>query len=66
MDYYMYVDNDSMHLREELYNYTWATDKNDKPLDKPIDKWNHLIDSIRYVQTTYSNQKSSEIDLVVI
>ena len=32
----------------EISNYTWAKDKFDKPINKPIDMFNHLMDAMRY------------------
>lgn len=32
----------------EISNYTWAKDKFDKPVNKPIDDFNHLMDAMRY------------------
>lgn len=35
-------------LQNELLNYTWEKDRNDKNLDTPIDDFNHALDAIRY------------------
>ena len=43
-DYDLIVDPDSMELIKELNNYTWAT----KGQTKPVPKWDHCIDAIRY------------------
>ena len=32
----------------EISNYTWDKDKFDKPINKPIDMFNHLMDAMRY------------------
>ena len=37
------------NLRKEFRSYKWATDKNGNSLNKPIDKFNHLLDALRYV-----------------
>lgn len=42
------VEGSSNYLME-LTMYTWAKDRDGKPLDKPIDDWNHLIDPTRYI-----------------
>lgn len=39
----------SDNLLRELTMYVWATDRDGKPLDKPIDNYNHLIDPTRYI-----------------
>lgn len=44
----LFVTEDSINLQEELRNYTWAKDKDDRYTNMPIDKWNHLIDAVRY------------------
>lgn len=39
------------HLVEfmtEFANYSWALDKEGKPTNKPVDDFNHFIDSLRY------------------
>ena len=43
-DYDLIVDPSSKELIKELNNYVWAT----KGQTKPVDKWNHCIDAIRY------------------
>ena len=39
----------SANLRNELGRYKWKTDSSGKSLNIPIDRWNHLIDPLRYV-----------------
>tara|TARA_R110000796_G_scaffold62906_1_gene145018 strand:+ start:330 stop:1484 length:1155 start_codon:yes stop_codon:yes gene_type:complete len=36
------------NLMKEMENYKWLEDKNGNLLNKPEDKWNHLIDALRY------------------
>ena len=38
----------SANLINELYNYTWEKDKNDRLLNMPIDAFCHLLDAARY------------------
>lgn len=38
----------STNLIKELRSYCWDKDKEGKALNKPIDKFNHLIDAVRY------------------
>ena len=45
----IYVTRGSENILRELSLYVWATDRDGKSLDKPIDDHNHAIDSIRYV-----------------
>jgi len=42
------VTSDSTDLIKELRYYSWDQDKNGKKLNKPIDKYNHAIDAVRY------------------
>ena len=44
----LFVTKDSLNLIEELRNYTWAKDKDGTLLNQPIDKFNHLLDALRY------------------
>lgn len=48
----LYVTKDSINLIKELRNYVWAKDKDGNPLNEPIDKFNHLIDALRYALWT--------------
>ena len=43
-DYDLIVDEQSINLIKELNNYSWL----EKKSNTPIDKYNHLIDAIRY------------------
>lgn len=44
----LFVTKDSLNLIEELRNYCWAKDKDGNTLNQPIDKFNHLLDALRY------------------
>lgn len=48
----LYVTKDSINLINELRNYTWAKDKDGNDLNQPIDKYNHLLDALRYATWT--------------
>ena len=43
-DYDLVIDEGSTGIVKELNNYVWS----DKKSGKPVDKWNHFIDAIRY------------------
>lgn len=43
-----YFTKRSINLIKEARNYTWAKDRDGKPLNQPIDKWNHILDAMRY------------------
>lgn len=44
LEFKIIVTKESYNIKRELSNYVW----NDKKSNIPIDKWNHLIDAIRY------------------
>lgn len=47
--YSLNVTTRSTGLIKEFRNYKWAVDRDGKALNKPIDMFNHSIDSCRYV-----------------
>ena len=53
-DFDLIVDNDSINLIKELNNYAWLERKS----NTPIDKFNHLIDAIRYAVTYQLQNKN--------
>ena len=42
----------------EISNYTWAKDKFDNKINKPIDDFNHLMDALRYALEGYVKGES--------
>jgi len=42
------VTSRSKNLINELQNYIWMRDKEGNKINKPIDKYNHAIDAMRY------------------
>jgi phage terminase large subunit len=47
--YKVNVTERSLNLKKEINNYKWKwDDEQDKPLNIPIDLWNHLLDAARY------------------
>lgn len=48
----------------EMKKYRWAKDKDDKTLNKPIDKDNHFIDALRYVALNRLNKKRGKYVVV--
>lgn len=45
----IFITSRSYNAIKEFKNYTYKQDKNGKWLNEPIDDWNHIIDSVRYV-----------------
>ena len=57
----MYITERSVDLINELRKYVWDTNRQGEKLAKPIDKYNHGIDAMRYIYTdTYDNKHSGE------
>ncbi len=46
--YKLRVTKRSVNVIKELRSYTWDTDRTGEKLNKPIDKYNHSIDALRY------------------
>lgn len=44
----IYVHPRCVNTIVEMSNYVWATDKDGKLVNKPIDDYNHLMDALRY------------------
>lgn len=60
----LFVTEDSLELISELRKYTWLVDKNGKALNRPIDKYNHAIDAIRYaVATKLTEHSNTTVDI---
>ena len=47
--YELKITRRSVNLRMELSRYKWKTDRSGRTLNEPVDRWNHLIDPLRYV-----------------
>ena len=47
--YKINVTRRSTNLRKELGRYKWKVDRSGKPVNEPVDSWNHLIDPLRYI-----------------
>tara|TARA_R110000868_G_scaffold25972_2_gene100619 strand:+ start:1153 stop:2358 length:1206 start_codon:yes stop_codon:yes gene_type:complete len=47
-EYKMHITRKSINLENELRKYKWMEDKSGKVLNKPVDAYNHAIDSLRY------------------
>ena len=51
-DVVIHITKRSTNLKTELQKYKWATNKDGKSLNVPIDAYNHSIDGIRYFYQT--------------
>jgi phage terminase large subunit len=47
--YQLNITRNSINLRNELGRYKWRTDRSGKTINEPVDRWNHLVDPLRYV-----------------
>ena len=47
--YKINITRRSVNLRRELGRYKWKADRSGKPINEPVDAWNHLIDPLRYI-----------------
>lgn len=56
----IYYTENSHNIEEEVLNYSWKVDKEDKSLNIPIDAYNHAIDAIRYRITSIETFKITE------
>ena len=56
----VYYTARSHNIEEEVLNYSWKIDKEDKSLNVPIDAYNHALDAIRYKLTDIINFKPIE------
>jgi phage terminase large subunit len=46
--YKLYVTSNSSNVIKEMRNYKYIEDKNGDLTNKPVDKWNHSCDALRY------------------
>lgn len=47
--YRIHITRRSVGLRDEVMKYKWLVDRDGNTTNKPIDKFNHAIDALRYV-----------------
>jgi len=60
------VTSKSTNLIKELRSYCWDKDKTGKQLNKPIDKFNHALDAVRYheMETIGLNKNFGEYSIL--
>lgn len=59
-DYEIIINSHLVEFKVEAENYSWATDKNGKPTNKPVDDFNHFFDSLRYATEKYHSRGKVE------
>lgn len=57
--YKLNITQSSVNLLKELRTYKWLLDKTGNGINKPIDKNNHAIDSLRYVALNKLSEDNS-------
>ena len=57
LEYEIIVNAHLVEFKTEFDNYAWAVDKNKKSTNKPVDDFNHFIDSLRYAAERYYLKK---------
>lgn len=63
--YSIYVTEESLNLRKEFRSYKWAVDKTGNSTGKPIDKFNHAMDAIRYGAIIHLNKNNSGVYTII-
>lgn len=57
------IDTKCQNAKNEFQQYKWQEDRNGNVLPIPVDKMNHLIDSLRYA---YENEYKANIGIVTV
>ena len=64
-EFHIYVHPNCYDVEEEFMNYTWQKDKKtNEYINKPIDKFNHFLDALRYSVTDAVGVKINKIKLL--
>ena len=58
-DFKIYVHPRCNNFLTEISNYCWDKDKYGKPINKPVDNFNHLMDAMRYALEEYMREKKA-------
>ena len=56
--WHLCVTAESLNLIKEARNYTWAKDRDGRPTNQPIDKFNHALDALRYAVWTHFGKEA--------
>ena len=63
-EFHIYVLPKLDNVKEELMNYTWQKDKStNEYINKPIDKFNHILDGLRYSIMDAVQSKKEDISI---
>ena len=58
----IFIHPSSIHLIKEFRAYKWAVDKDDNPINKPVDYLNHGIDGARYIVEHLTNYTKAGLE----
>ena len=61
LEYTIIVNNHLVEFMTEFNNYCWSVNKDGKQLNKPVDDFNHFIDSLRYAMEDQFRPRSSGV-----
>jgi len=59
LEFKIVVNAHLVEFMTEFNNYCWDVDKEGKQLNKPVDDFNHFIDSLRYAMEKYSKPQAT-------
>ena len=66
-DYEIILNAHLVEFKVEFDNYSWAIDKKtNKPTNKPVDDFNHFIDSLRYSTEKFQGKKTREVRVMIV
>lgn len=65
-DYEIILNAHLVEFKVEFDNYSWAVDKNGKATNKPVDDFNHFIDSLRYSTEKFQGKTTRNVRVMVI
>jgi len=65
-DYEIILNAHLIEFKTEFDNYAWGVDKNGKATNKPVDDFNHFIDSLRYSTERFQGKKTRNVRVMVV
>lgn len=60
LDYEIIVNAHLVEFMTEFSNYSWLIDKNNKTTNRPVDDFNHFIDSLRYATEKFHAKRGGK------
>lgn len=65
-DYEIILNAHLVEFKVEFDNYSWAVDKNGKATNKPVDDFNHFIDSLRYSTEKFQGKTTRKVRVMIV